>query len=92
MYDVSKKLSNYGPKPGSLNIALCLSIFKTKVGILFIMSCLHINPPSRSTMQKLVNRLSSKVESVNQAYMLDNQKFVQLISKIRGEPPPPPYS
>ena len=88
--DVNTKIHNYGPKPGSLNVALGLCILKTKVGISdlrFILSCLDIKPPSKSTLQRLVNSLPQKVMKINEASMVENQKFVKLITELRGDSP-----
>ena len=65
-----------------LNERLLLSVLKSRLGIedlnLFL-TCLNINAPSKTVMQKKLNKMADKAEEVNEAEMLQSQTYVNNI-------------
>ena len=88
MFGSGGRWGRRGPIPGDLNQGLLLPIIKTKAGpadISFFLASLNIRQPNMSSMYKNVNKLCDKVEVINKSSLIQNQKFVLEVNKVRGE-------
>ena len=77
-----------GPPSGSLNESILLATLKTKAGpddLLFFLACMNVQGPNASSVYKRFSRISDQVVSVNHDSMLENQKYVQRFTAVRGE-------
>ena len=45
--------------------------------IQYLITCLNVQPPSRSCMVKKINRAADKIIGINEESMQDNQHFVR---------------
>jgi len=87
MFQKVEKKCGRGPQAGNINNMLLISALKTKVGasdISFILSCLNVRSPSMTYMKEGINRLSAEVTKLNNSSMLENQRIVAEVNRLRG--------
>ena len=76
-----------GPESGALNDGLVLAITKSKMGVSdarFLMCCLNISPPDSRGLQRKLNQMCDRVEDINIASMIDNQRYVRRVNQLLG--------
>ena len=85
LYTTVKKTR--GPESGALNDGLVLALTKSKMGVSdarFLMCCLNINPPDSRGLQRKLNQVCDRVEEINSASMVNNQRYVQRVNQLLG--------
>ncbi|CAG2185821.1 unnamed protein product [Mytilus edulis] len=87
MFQTIENTNTPGPNPGVLNEALAIPVIKTKCGasdIVFFLSCLNIQPPSLTLIQRKVSKICDKMLSLNEKSMVENQLFVKNVNNMLG--------
>ena len=76
-----------GPEAGSLNDALVIPVLKSKMGlndVRFLLSCINVQPPAFSGLQRKLNKVADHVIEMNTKSMAANQEYVRQVSTMAG--------
>lgn len=77
-----------GPEAGSTNDALAIAVLKSKMGVTdirYLLSCMNVQPPALSGLQRKVCGAADKMIELNSTAMTENQQYVQKIMAMAGE-------
>ena len=85
-----KEENRPGPPSGVLNSQAILPVMKSKMGVddlRYVFTCLNIEPPSRSILQKKLNTFSDRMVELGEEQLEENRQFVEEVTRVAtGQP------
>ena len=80
---------NRGPKPGAANVGLAVGLQDTPMGnsrCRYLLATMDIPPPTRKSMQRTSDRVSTAVKQLNDDDMAEKLEIVKEHNRDRGQP------